>query len=88
MSRRSARCSAVPPETKTAAGLQDASMSKSIGHFIGGKRVEGHSRRQANVYNPATGEIAAQVALASAADTEQAIAAAQAAFAGWSAVTT
>ena len=28
---------------------------RTIGHFIGGKRVEGTSGRFADVYNPATG---------------------------------
>ncbi len=59
----------------------------SIGHFINGQRVAGNSGRQADVYNPATGTVTARVALACRGETEQAIAAAQAAFSGWSAVT-
>jgi malonate-semialdehyde dehydrogenase (acetylating)/methylmalonate-semialdehyde dehydrogenase len=38
---------------------------RQIGHFIGGKQVAGTSGRKANVYNPATGEVQAEVALAS-----------------------
>ena len=36
---------------------------KKIGHFIGGKHVEGKSGREADVFNPATGEVQAKVAL-------------------------
>ena len=36
-----------------------------IGHFIGGRHVVGSSGRASNVYNPATGEVQATVALAS-----------------------
>lgn len=38
---------------------------REIGHFIGGKQVAGTSGRVSNVYNPATGEVQATVALAS-----------------------
>jgi malonate-semialdehyde dehydrogenase (acetylating)/methylmalonate-semialdehyde dehydrogenase len=62
-------------------------MSTSIGHFVNGKLVPGNSGRSADVYNPATGEIGAQVSLASAEETERAVAAAHAAFPDWSAVT-
>ncbi|MCG6866909.1 MAG: CoA-acylating methylmalonate-semialdehyde dehydrogenase [Thiogranum sp.] len=62
-------------------------MTQSIGHFVNGQQVAGSSGRQSAVYNPASGEVTAHVALASRDETEQAIAAAQAAFAGWSAVT-
>ena len=46
---------------------------QDIGHFIGGKRVEGRSGRFADVYNPATGEVQARVALASAAELDAAV---------------
>jgi malonate-semialdehyde dehydrogenase (acetylating)/methylmalonate-semialdehyde dehydrogenase len=62
-------------------------MTQSIGHFVNGRQIAGSSGRQSAVYNPASGEVTAHVALASRDETEQAIAAAQAAFAGWSAVT-
>ena len=54
-----------------------------ITHFIQGQRVAGTSSRQQDVFNPATGAVTGQVALATAADVDQAVAAAQAAFAGW-----
>jgi malonate-semialdehyde dehydrogenase (acetylating)/methylmalonate-semialdehyde dehydrogenase len=38
---------------------------KHIGHWINGKHVAGTSGRTAPVYNPATGEVQAHVALAS-----------------------
>jgi malonate-semialdehyde dehydrogenase (acetylating)/methylmalonate-semialdehyde dehydrogenase len=56
-----------------------------IGHFIGGKRVAGASGRTADVYNPATGEVQAQVALASAAEVRAAVENARDAQPGWAA---
>src|SRR3974390_3838738 len=58
---------------------------KNIGHFIGGKAVEGSSGRTADVFNPDTGEVRAKVARASKAEVEKAIANAEAAFPGWAA---
>ena len=57
---------------------------RDIGHFIGGKRVPG-SGRTADVFDPNTGEVQAQVALASKSEVEAAIANAEAAQAGWAA---
>src|SRR5579863_1742384 len=56
-----------------------------IGHFVGGKNVPGTSGRAADVYNPAKGEVAAQVALASAKDVDAAVANAKHAFPAWAA---
>ncbi|WP_336652264.1 MULTISPECIES: CoA-acylating methylmalonate-semialdehyde dehydrogenase [unclassified Leucobacter] len=53
-----------------------------IPHIIGGEKVEAAERTQA-VFNPATGEQQHEVAIASAATVEQAIAAAQAALPMW-----
>ncbi|QEA37718.1 CoA-acylating methylmalonate-semialdehyde dehydrogenase [Pistricoccus aurantiacus] len=53
-----------------------------VGHLINGRVVTDGTRSQA-VFNPATGEAAKQVDLASQATVEQAISAAQAAFPGW-----
>ncbi|MAA97535.1 MAG: methylmalonate-semialdehyde dehydrogenase (CoA acylating) [Stappia sp.] len=58
---------------------------KTIGHFIDGKRVEGTSGRFADVYNPATGEVQAKVALASKSELDAAIANAAAAQPAWAA---
>jgi malonate-semialdehyde dehydrogenase (acetylating)/methylmalonate-semialdehyde dehydrogenase len=56
---------------------------KTINHWIGGKSVEGTSGRFGPVYNPATGEQAAQVAFANAAEVDHAVAVAKEAFATW-----
>ena len=62
------------PETTTAAPL--------IGHVINGQRVLDGGRTQP-VYNPATGEVVRQVALAETDTVTSAIAAAEAAFPEW-----
>ena len=54
----------------------------TVGHFINGQLVADETRTQ-DVFNPATGEVSRQVALASKATVEQAIAAAEAAFPAW-----
>ena len=58
---------------------------REIGHFVGGKIVNGTSGRFGDVFNPNTGEVAAKVALASKTEVEKAIANAEAAFPGWAA---
>ncbi|GHB19084.1 methylmalonate-semialdehyde dehydrogenase (acylating) [Pseudovibrio japonicus] len=58
---------------------------EEIGHFINGKRVAGKSGRTADVFNPATGEVTAKVALASAAELQEAVAIAEKAQIGWGA---
>lgn len=59
--------------------------SNKIGHFVDGTRVSG-GERTGPVYNPATGEVAAQVALASSADVDAAVDAAAQAYSGWRAM--
>ncbi|MCG6858687.1 MAG: CoA-acylating methylmalonate-semialdehyde dehydrogenase [Salaquimonas sp.] len=59
---------------------------KEIGHYIGGKRVAGTSGRTSDVFNPATGEVEAKVALASAAELNAAIENAKAAQPAWAAM--
>ena len=58
---------------------------KEIGHWIDGKMVAGSSGRFAEVMNPATGEVRARVALASKAELDAAVAAAERAQPGWAA---
>ncbi|HRK42181.1 MAG TPA: CoA-acylating methylmalonate-semialdehyde dehydrogenase [Gemmobacter sp.] len=58
---------------------------KEIGHWINGKMVAGTSGRFADVYNPATGELQARVALASPAELAHAIAEAEKAQPIWAA---
>ena len=54
----------------------------NIPHFINGQRNAGGSTRSQAVFNPATGAVTGQVALASSTDVDAAVAAAQAALAG------
>ena len=56
-----------------------------IGHFIGGQRVAGTSGRTSNIFNPATGEVQATVALASDAELDAAVQNAKAAQPKWAA---
>lgn len=62
-------------------------MSKSINHFIAGRRVAGTSGRSAPVFNPATGAQSGSVALASIDEVKAAVAAASAAAPRWAATT-
>jgi len=54
-----------------------------VGHWIGGRLVPGTSGRQQPVWNPATGQVARQLALASTAEVDAAVASAKAAFPAW-----
>jgi malonate-semialdehyde dehydrogenase (acetylating)/methylmalonate-semialdehyde dehydrogenase len=55
----------------------------TIEHWIGGTTTAGHSDRTATVWNPATGEAAAEVRLAGPETVEKAVAAAATAFESW-----
>ncbi len=59
---------------------------KQIGHYINGEEVAGTSGRTADVYNPATGEVIAQVALADKSEMDKAVAVAAAAQPAWAAM--
>jgi len=56
---------------------------KSIFHFVDGKEFKGDSKRESNIYNPATGEVQAKVKLASRADVKSAVESAARAFPDW-----
>ena len=58
---------------------------QEIGHWINGKLVAGTSERYADVFNPATGEVQARVALASKAELDKATADAAEAQVKWGA---
>ncbi|MCP5076306.1 MAG: CoA-acylating methylmalonate-semialdehyde dehydrogenase [Rhodobacteraceae bacterium] len=58
---------------------------EQIGHYINGEHVAGTSGRTADIFNPATGEVQAQVALASKDEMAQAVAVAAAAQPAWAA---
>jgi len=55
-----------------------------IGHYLGGKIVPG-AGATGNVFNPATGELAAKVAMGGAAEVDAAVATAAAAWPAWAA---
>src|SRR5512142_441265 len=70
-----------------ASGYQKESIAmREIGHFIGGKTVQGTSGRYGDVYDPNTGEVQARVAFAKHSEVEHAIAVAEAAQPAWAAV--
>jgi malonate-semialdehyde dehydrogenase (acetylating)/methylmalonate-semialdehyde dehydrogenase len=56
-----------------------------IEHWVGGKRVQGHSGRFGPVFNPATGQQTGSVALADAGEVDGAVAVARAAAIEWGA---
>jgi len=56
---------------------------RTIPHYINGARVEGTSGRTADVFNPATGEVQAQVPLANATELNAAVEGAKKAQVEW-----
>lgn len=56
----------------------------AVGHFIGGRLCAGTSGRSGTVFNPATGQVTANVSFASQQETHAAIQAARAALSAWS----
>ncbi|MEO6713925.1 MAG: CoA-acylating methylmalonate-semialdehyde dehydrogenase [Mycobacteriales bacterium] len=56
---------------------------KRISHYVGGKSVTGESGRTSPVFDPATGQVQAEVDLASAAEVDSAVAVAREAFPAW-----
>ena len=59
-------------------------LTQTLTHFINGKPTEGTSGRFADVYHPATGEVAARVPLASVEEVNHAVAQATTAQVDWS----
>ncbi len=57
---------------------------RTIDHWVGGKAASGSGERRGRVWNPATGEQQAEVALASRADVDAAVRTASEAFIEWS----
>jgi malonate-semialdehyde dehydrogenase (acetylating) / methylmalonate-semialdehyde dehydrogenase len=57
----------------------------TVGHIIDGKPVPGTTGRYGNVYDPATGRVAKQVAFAGEVEVNDAVAAASEAFPAWAA---
>ena len=63
--------------------MSTTTTTATIEHWIGGLQTSGSANRTAPVFDPATGEQQAQVALADARDVERAVQAARAAFDSW-----
>jgi malonate-semialdehyde dehydrogenase (acetylating)/methylmalonate-semialdehyde dehydrogenase len=61
----------------------EAPVTERVSHWIGGRLVTGTSGRTGPVYNPATGQLAREVAFASVEEIDAAVAAAKAAFPAW-----
>ena len=57
---------------------------KLIKHFLNGEQFKGQNANIVEVYNPATGAVSAEVALASQQETEEAIRIAAEALPAWS----
>jgi malonate-semialdehyde dehydrogenase (acetylating)/methylmalonate-semialdehyde dehydrogenase len=64
--------------------VSDLAAVKPVNHFIHGQLHAGESTRRQSVYNPATGRVTGDVALASQSDVHAAVASAKSAFAAWS----
>jgi len=64
--------------------VSSVAATRTIRHRIGGEETAGNSSRTAPVYDPATGEVQAEVVLAEPSDVDAAVVAARAAFEGWS----
>ncbi len=75
------------PEHDFLPGESDSLHGKLVQHFIGGRRSAGEGARRADVFDPATGQVARQVVLGTRADIDAAVAASRAAFPGWAATT-
>jgi malonate-semialdehyde dehydrogenase (acetylating) / methylmalonate-semialdehyde dehydrogenase len=58
---------------------------RQVGHFIGGKEVQGTSGRFADIYQPMTGDVIGRVSLASKAEMRQAVENAASAQPAWAA---
>src|SRR5256885_3027226 len=83
LSKRRKDCK-MPPKPAPLPALLEEPM-RTIGHFIGGREVKGTSDRFADVFEPMTGDVQAQVALASKAELRAAVENAKAAQPEWGA---
>ncbi|HYO94356.1 MAG TPA: aldehyde dehydrogenase family protein, partial [Polyangiaceae bacterium] len=60
-------------------------MTKRLQNFVNGKATASRTERWSDVYDPASGSVSSVVPMSTAEDVNVAVAAAKAAFAGWSA---
>ncbi len=72
-----------PDKTPPATATATPAAPTAIAHWVKGQALAGRSGRHSDVYNPASGQVTARVALANADEVGQAVAAAQAAFPAW-----
>src|ERR1700722_12218320 len=70
---------------KSPSGSMGGKTMREIGHFIAGQPGAGISGKFGDVFNPASGEISARVALADTSEVNKAVAAAAAAWPAWAA---
>jgi malonate-semialdehyde dehydrogenase (acetylating) / methylmalonate-semialdehyde dehydrogenase len=63
--------------------IESFTATAEVGHFINGRLVRGESGRRQPVFNPATGQVSRQVALAGVEEVSAAVASAKAAFPAW-----
>ncbi len=61
-------------------------MNETLGHFVNGAKVDGASGNLHDIYNPSTGEVQRQVALATVNEVTAAVDAAEKAFPAWAAM--
>jgi malonate-semialdehyde dehydrogenase (acetylating)/methylmalonate-semialdehyde dehydrogenase len=73
----------VQSRTEKTMNLQFINAADLVGHWINGQADTGSGNRRGDVFNPAQGRVARQIALACRADVDRAVAAARAAFADW-----
>src|ERR1700690_1423705 len=63
--------------------LNEVAAPSQLGHFIGGKLLAGSGERWGDVFNPATGEVAARVPMGAGGVVEAAVKAASGALPRW-----
>ncbi len=61
-------------------------MVDTVGHYMGGKQIPGESGRTGDIFNPATGEVQAKLAYASAAEVDKVVQNAKEAQVAWGAM--
>jgi betaine-aldehyde dehydrogenase len=74
------------PDDRVRIVVFHGAMSPQAGLFIDGRLSEGTSGELGQVVDPATGDVIAEMVMASAADVDRAVAAAKAAFPSWAAL--
>ena len=81
---RAEQAAATEPPAPVRPAHRGEPVMRTIEHWIAGKSTSGSGERRSPVWNPATGEQQAEVALADASDVDAAVGAAREAFVEWS----